>query len=115
MSNQIPRNSPFCSFASFLIVLITPFINKPDSSSHLTIFIISFIFSLEITNAVLAVPNNFSLIAASASDAAAVNPNGNKTLLGNGLSTFPIKGNPVFSNGPKSLPKGPPGCLIYGI
>ena len=25
----------------------------------------------------------------------------------NDLSTFPIKGNPVFSNGPKSLPKNP--------
>ena len=28
--NNIPRNPPFCSFASFLIVLLTPFINKPD-------------------------------------------------------------------------------------
>ena len=27
-----------------------------------------------------------------------------KTLLVNGFSTFPIKGNPVFSNGPKILP-----------
>ena len=37
------------------------------------------------------------------SDTAAVNPNGIKTLLANGLSTFPIKGNPVFSHGPKKL------------
>ena len=29
-----------------------------------------------------------------------------------GLSTFPIKGNPVFSNGPKILPKNPPDCPI---
>ena len=29
-----------------------------------------------------------------------------------GLSTFPIKGNPVFSNGPKSLPTNPPDCPI---
>ena len=27
-----------------------------------------------------------------------------------GLSTVPIKGSPVFSNGPKSLPKNPPAC-----
>ena len=33
-------------------------------------------------------------------------------LLANGLSTFPIKGNPVFSNGPKSLHKNPPDCTI---
>ena len=31
---------------------------------------------------------------------------------GNGLSTFFIKGNPVFSNGPKSLPKNSPDCPI---
>ena len=39
-------------------------------------------------------------------------PIGIKTLLPNDLSTFPVKGNPVFSNGPKSLPKNPPDCLI---
>ena len=33
-------------------------------------------------------------------------------LLANGFSTFSIKGNPVFSNGPKSLPKNPPDCPI---
>ena len=37
-------------------------------------------------------------MAASVADVAAVNPNGTKTLLANGLSTFPIKGNQVFSN-----------------
>ena len=31
-----------------------------------------------------------------------------KTLLANGLSTFSIKGNIVFSNGPKSLHRNPP-------
>ena len=36
---------------------------------------------------------------------AAVNPNGIKTLLVNGWSTFFINGNPVFSNGRKSLPE----------
>ena len=33
-------------------------------------------------------------------------------LLANGLSTFPIKGNVVFSNGSKSLPKSPPNYPI---
>ena len=28
------------------------------------------------------------------------------------MSTFPIKGNPVFRNGPKSLPKNPPDYTI---
>ena len=44
--------------------------------------------------------------------AAAVNPNGIKTLLTNGLITFFIKGNPVFSNGPGSLRRNPPECII---
>ena len=35
-----------------------------------------------------------------------------KTPLANGLSTFPIKYNPVFSNGPKGLPNYPPDCPI---
>ena len=33
-------------------------------------------------------------------------------LVANGLSTFPIKGNPVFSNGPTSLSKNLPYCPI---
>ena len=49
---------------------------------------------------------------ASLADAAAVNSNGIKMLSANGLSTFPIKGNPVFSNGLKGLPKIPSDCLI---
>ena len=43
-------------------------------------------------------------------DAAAVTLNGIETLLVNGLITFSIKGNPVFSNGSKCLPKSPPNC-----
>ena len=35
-----------------------------------------------------------------------------KTLFANGLSTFFIKGNPFFSDGPKSLPKNLPDCPI---
>ena len=73
---------------------------------------ISFISSLEIINVVIPDSNIFLWIPASVADAAAVNPNGIKTLLANGLSTFFIKGNPVFSNGLKSLPKSPPYCPI---
>ena len=32
--------------------------------------------------------------------------------MASGLSTFPIKGNPVFSNGLKSLPQSPSDCAI---
>ena len=45
-------------------------------------------------------PNILLWIAASVADAAVLNPNGIKTLLANGLSTFLIKGNPVFNHGP---------------
>ena len=74
--NNITRNPPFCSVASFLIVSVTLFFNKPDSSSDLTIFIISFISSLEVINVVAPDPNIFLWIAASV--AATVNPNGIK-------------------------------------
>ena len=81
----------------------------------MTIFMISFIFSLEIINVVLPDLKTFLWVAASVADATAVKPNGIKTLLANGLSTFPIKGNLVFSNGPKSRPKSPPFVLFYVI
>ena len=51
-------------------------------------------------------------IAASVAGASAFNPNGIKTLLANDLRTFPIKGNLVFSNGLKLLPKNLPDCPI---
>ena len=98
--------------ASFLIVLLTPFINNPDSSRDLTIFIISFISSLESINVVKPDLNIFLWIAAFVTAAAAVNPHGIKTLLASDLSTFPIKGNPVFNSGPKSLSKNSPDCTI---
>ena len=47
-------------------------------------------------------------ISASAADAAAVNLKGIKKLLANGLITFYISGNPVFSNGTSNLPRNPP-------
>ena len=37
------------------------------------------------------------------------------TLSANGLSAFPIKGNPVFNNGHKSPPKNPYDCPIFCI
>ena len=33
-------------------------------------------------------------------------------LMVNGLNAFPIKSNPVFNNGPKSLPQNPLDCTI---
>ena len=51
--NNIGRNSPFRSFASFLIVLLILVINNPDSLSDLTTFVMPFIFSFEIINAVV--------------------------------------------------------------
>ena len=78
---------------------------------------ISFISSLEIINVVLPHPNIFLWRDTSAAnpDAAVVNPNGIKTLLSNRLSIFHVKSNPVFSNGPKSLPKIPLIVLFYAI
>ena len=76
------------------------------------ILIISSIFSFGIINFVILDPKTLFLLAASVTDAAAVNPNGIKTILGNGLSTCFIKCKPAFSNGPKCLPKNPPDCPI---
>ena len=111
-----PRNPLFYSFASLYFILLTPFINTPDSSRDLIIFMISFISSFEIINFVVREamsegrlnPKALLWIATSVAAAAAVYPNSIKTLLANGLSTVLIKDNPVFSNGPKSLPKNPP-------
>ena len=90
-----------------------PFINKPDSSRDLIIFLISFISSLVTIDVVLPDLNIFLWIAASVSDAAAaVNRNGIKTLLPAGLTTLFIKGNTVFSNYSKSLSKNPLDCPI---
>ena len=91
-----------------------PFINNPDSLRDLLIFMISFISSLKIINVVKPDPNwwIFWWIASSVSHAVSVNPNGIKTLLGNSLSSFSIKGNPVLNNGPKYPPKNPADCPI---
>ena len=57
-------------------------------------------------------PYDFLCIPASVADATAVNPNGIKTLLADGLITFNINGNPVFINRPSNLPRNPPDCTI---
>ena len=54
----------------------------------------------------------FLWIAAPVAAAAAVNRYSIKPLLSNSFSIFPIKGNPVFNSGPKSLPKNASDCPI---
>ena len=66
-----------------------------------------FISLFEIIKVVVPDRNIFLCIPASAADAAAVNPKGIKTFLANGLITFFINGNSVFSNGPSNLPRNP--------
>ena len=53
-------------------------------------------------------PKVFFWIAAPVTDAVAINPNGTKKF----LSTFFIKDQTVFSNGPRSLPRNPPNCTV---
>ena len=99
-----------CSLASFLIVSLRSFINKPDSSRNSTIFMMPSIPSFEIRRTPN--PKVFLCIHASAADPATVNPNGIKILLANGLSTFFIKGQQVFSNGPRRVPRNLSDCTI---
>ena len=51
-------------------------------------------------------------IAAFFADAAAINPNGTKTLLANVLKVFAIKYKLVFCIGSRSLQRNPPNCTI---
>ena len=68
---------------------------------------------LDIISVVFADPEFFGCIPASAADATAVDPKGIKTLLGNGLATYFISGNRVFSNGLSNLPRNPPDCIGF--
>ena len=90
--NSILRNMPCCSFALFLTVSLNLFVNKSNSSRDLTIWDLSFISSFKMINVVLPGPSFFFLwVAASVGNAAAVKPNGIKTLLASGLSIFSNK------------------------
>ena len=68
----------------------------------------SSISSLEIIYVAIPDPKRVLWISASVADAAAVNPNGIKTLLASVFSTFFIKGKSVFGNGLRNLPKNSP-------
>ena len=72
----------------------------------------SSISSFDIIRVIVPEPKTFLFIHASAADTAAVNPNGIKKFLGKGLIIFFIKGNPVFNNEPRRLPRNPPDCII---
>ena len=72
---------------------------------------IPFISLFEIINVALPDLKISLRIAASVTNAAA-NSNRITTLLDSGLSTFFIKGNPVLSRVPKSVPENPRDCPI---
>ena len=85
--------------------------NKPESSRDVSILIMSSITLFDIISVAWPDSKIFLCIPASAADATAVNPNGVKTLLADGLITFFINGNPVFSNEPSNRLRYPPGSL----
>ena len=76
---------------------------------------ILFISSFKIIDIAVPDPNISFWIVASVADVVVVNPNGIKTLLANGLGTFPVKDNAAFSNGSKSLLKILLTVLFYVI
>ena len=59
--------------------------------------------SFENINVVILDPTIFFWIAASVANTAAVNPNGTKRLLGNGVGTFFINGKATLDNGAREL------------
>ena len=69
------------------------------------------ISSFDIIRVAIPEARNFLCISVSASSADA-NPYGIKMLLGNGLITFLINGNPVFNNGPICLPRNLSNCTV---
>ena len=72
----------------------------------------SSISSFDVISVVIPDPKIVLCITASAADGAAVNSNGIKTLLANGLTTYFINEKPVFSNRERSLSRNPPDCTI---
>ena len=73
---------------------------------------ISSISSFEIISVVIPDPKNYFWTPAFVTDGGTVNLNGIKINLSNSLSTFFLKGKPVFNNDPRNLPKNLPDCLI---
>ena len=53
------RNPSFCSLVFFLIILLTPYINKLEPSRDLTIVMTSSLSSFEIINVVIPDPKRF--------------------------------------------------------
>ena len=80
------------------MVLLTPLNNKLESSWDSTILKMYSTLSFKIINVDVQDSKTFSCISVSAVDAAAVNPNGIKTLLANGLITSFVNGNSVFKS-----------------
>ena len=72
----------------------------------------SSISSFYIISIVVPDPEISLWIPAFGADAAVANPIGINTLLPHGWSTSFINGKPVFSNGPRSLPRNPPDYYI---
>ena len=72
----------------------------------------SSISPFDIISVVVPEPSIFLCISVSAATAAAVDPNGIKTLVTSGFSTFFINRNSVFNNGPRSLPRNHSDCTI---
>ena len=90
----------FVSFITFLLKLFSRFFKRFNcfrNVIHLSIW--------NFFNAVIPDPKIVFWIVASCADTAVVNPKSIRTLLVRGLRTFFIKGKPVLSNGPRSLPK----------
>ena len=56
---RIDRKPPLCSFASFLIVSLTPFNSTPECARDLTIFKMSFVSSFDIIKVVVPDPRIF--------------------------------------------------------
>ena len=69
---------------------------------------VSLIFSVETINFGVLEPRIVLSIPSFVADAAVVNPNSNKTLLDNIVSTFSINAKSVFFIVPRTLPRNPP-------
>ena len=106
--NNITANPCLCSFASDLIVSQTFFIYKLGYR-RLGYFLDIIHFFIWDYHVVILDLKSLFWIAAFVFDAAAVNPDDIETLLASGFNIFFFA---VLSNGPKSLSRYPPDCLI---